>query len=120
MSDPSVEPKGFRMPAEWERHEGTWLQWPHDDTIPGNQLKLEKTWLAMLQALRGRETVHVTVPDARRRDHLLHLLKFFDLQSDTIDLQIIPTNDVWARDNGPIFIVDERGNLAITKWRFNG
>jgi len=24
------EQMGFRMPAEWERHEGTWLGWPHE------------------------------------------------------------------------------------------
>jgi agmatine/peptidylarginine deiminase len=29
------------MPAEWEKHEGTWLQWPHDDTHPGSQMRLE-------------------------------------------------------------------------------
>ncbi|MEM5660469.1 agmatine deiminase family protein [Bacillus cereus] len=23
------------MPAEWEKHEGTWLQWPHDKTHRG-------------------------------------------------------------------------------------
>jgi hypothetical protein len=23
---------GFHMPAEWEKHEGTWLQWPHHGT----------------------------------------------------------------------------------------
>ncbi len=108
------------MPAEWEPHEGTWLQWPHEDTFPGSQLKLEKTWLAMLRALRERERVHVALPDARRQDHLRHLLEFFRLESENIDLQIIPTNDVWVRDNGPIFVVDEEGRPAVTHWRFNG
>ena len=23
---------GFRMPAEWERHEATWIAWPHEAT----------------------------------------------------------------------------------------
>jgi agmatine deiminase len=120
MTESSLRPEDFRMPAEWERHDGTWLQWPHEDTIPGNQLKLEKTWLAMLAALREHETVRMTVPDRRRHDHLLHLLEFFGLLSDSIKIHIIPTNDVWARDNGPIFVTDGNGRLAVTNWRFNG
>jgi len=23
------------MPAKWEKHEGTWLQWPHNGTSKG-------------------------------------------------------------------------------------
>ncbi len=114
------DPAAFRMPAEWEPHEGTWLQWPHEDTIPGNQVKLEKTWLLMLRALAGRERVHVIVQDERRGDHVRHLLDFFRLDARGVDLHPIPTNDVWVRDNGPIFTVDGRGGLAVTTWGFNG
>ena len=29
--------QGFRMPAEWEPHEATWLAWPHEvSDWPGN------------------------------------------------------------------------------------
>lgn len=35
-------------------------------------------------------------------------------------MTIIPTDDVWVRDNGPIFVSDEAGNLTITDWKFNG
>lgn len=61
---------GFYMPAEWEKHEGTWLQWPHDGTHPGAQMRLEHIWLVMTEALHEHETVHIVVPDERGRDHL--------------------------------------------------
>ena len=32
---------GFKMPAEWEQHEGTWLQWPHDDTHENVQMRVD-------------------------------------------------------------------------------
>jgi hypothetical protein len=32
---------GYHMPAEWEPHEGTWLQWPQDEVYRGYELKLE-------------------------------------------------------------------------------
>jgi agmatine/peptidylarginine deiminase len=32
---------GFLMPAEWEQHEGTWLQWSHDDTHENVQMRVD-------------------------------------------------------------------------------
>lgn len=111
---------GFHMSAEWEKHEGTWLQWPHDDTHKGAQMRLEHIWLAMTQALHEHEMVHITVPDERRQEHVQRLLAYYGFDEKNIDLHIIPTNDVWARDNGPIFVVNGRGELAVTDWNFNG
>jgi agmatine deiminase len=115
-----LNPKDFRMPAEWEPHEGTWLQWPHDDQWIDHQLKLEKIWLEMTAVLHEHENVHIIVPDVRRLEHLEHQLHFFGIGLRGIDFHIIPTNDVWARDNSPIFVVDKEGRLAVTNWKFNG
>jgi len=115
-----LNPADFRMPAEWETHEGTWLQWPHDDQWRGYQLKLEKSWLEMVYALHGHENVHIIVQDERRREHVERQLRFFGIGLQNIDFHIIPTNDIWARDNGPIFVLNKEGKLAITNWKFNG
>ncbi|OQY20860.1 MAG: hypothetical protein B6I35_09785 [Anaerolineaceae bacterium 4572_32.2] len=56
---------GFYMPAEWEKHEGTWLQWPHDDTHPGSQMRLEHIWLMMTEVLHQHEVVHIVASDER-------------------------------------------------------
>jgi len=108
------------MPAEWEKHEGTWLQWPHDGRHPGQQMRLETLWLAMAQALHEHETVHIAVLDERGRDHLHHQISYYGLDPNQIDVHVIPTDDVWARDNAPIFVVNRSGALAITDWNFNG
>jgi len=108
------------MPAEWELHEGIWLQWPHDDQWQGYQLKLEKTWLEMAAALHEHENVHIIAQDERRQEHLEQQFHFFGIGLRGIDFHIIPTNDIWARDNGPIFVTNKEGNLAITNWKFNG
>jgi len=115
-----LNPEDFRMPAEWEPHESTWLQWPHDNQWPGYQLKQEKTWLEMVAALHEHENVHIIVPDTRRQEHLERQLHFFGIGLKNIDFHIIPTNDIWTRDNGPIFVKNKDGNLAITNWTFNG
>jgi len=120
MNKENLNPMDFYMPAEWEEHEGTWLQWPHDDQWPGYQLKQEKNWLLMAGALHEHENVHIIVQDERRREHIEQQLKFFDIGLENIDFHVIPTNDMWARDDGPIFVVNREGKLAITNWRFNG
>jgi agmatine deiminase len=111
---------GFYMPAEWEKHEGTWLQWPHDDTHAGTQMRLEHLWLRMTEALHKYEVVHILVPDERRQDHLYQQVVYYGFDQTNIDLRVLPTNDVWARDSGPIFLVNDKGELAATDWNFNG
>jgi agmatine deiminase len=111
---------GYYMPAEWEHHEGTWLQWPHEGPFPDQQIRLESLWLAMTEVLHQHEVVHIVVTDERGGEHLQNQVKYFGWDEKNIDIHVIPTNDVWARDNGPIFLVNDRGELAITAWNFNG
>ena len=111
---------GYRMPAEWEAHEGTWLIWPHDDTHEGSQLRLEHLWLKMTMDLHIHETVHIIVTDLRRQEHLHSQLKYYGLDERKIDVHVIPNDDVWVRDCGPIFLVNQHGELAVTSWNFNG
>ncbi len=111
---------GYHMPAEWEPHEGTWLIWPHDDTHEGTQLHLEHLWLEMVKALHQHETVHIIVPDERRREHLHHQLTYYGLDDNNLDVRTISNDDVWVRDCGPIFLVNNQGELAVTSWNFNG
>jgi hypothetical protein len=108
------------MPAEWEPHEGTWLQWPGNKVGPGYEMKQEHTWLKMIAALHRHETVHIITGDERQRDHVAYQLNYFDIGPKGIDLHIIPTDDLWARDNGPIFVLNRRNELLITDWTFNG
>lgn len=111
---------GYRMPAEWEPHEGTWLIWPHNDTREGNQLRLEHLWLLMTIALHEHEKVHIVVTDEARGDHLHGQLKYYGLNEIKIEIHTIPNDDVWVRDCGPIFVVNQDGDLAVTTWNFNG
>jgi agmatine deiminase len=111
---------GFYMPAEWETHDGTWLQWPQDKVYRGYQLKLEGMWLAMVDTLHRKENVHIIVADEQQRDHVAYQLEYFGIGLQSVRLYIIQTNDVWVRDNGPTFVVDGEGGVAITDWEFNG
>jgi len=120
MDKQTPKAQGFRMPAEWEPHEGTWLIWPHEDTHDDSQLHMEHLWLEMTWVLQAGEKVHIILPDQRRLDHLQHQLDYYRIPQNNIDLQIIPNDDIWVRDCGPIFLVNKQGDLAATTWNFNG
>lgn len=120
MSGKVATHQDYRMPAEWETHEGTWLQWPQEELYKGYELKLERMWLTMVDALHAHENVHLIVADDVQRDHVADQLRYFGIGLQNVDVYIIPTDDVWARDNGPIFVVNADGDVAITDWEFNG
>jgi agmatine deiminase len=83
-------------------------------------MPLEHLWLAMTQALHEHEAVHIVVPDERRQEHVHQQISYYGFDQGNIDLHVLPTNDIWARDSGPIFLINDRGELAATDWNFNG
>lgn len=116
----NTKPQKYTMPAEWEQHEGTWLQWPYERRLSGYERELERIWLAMVIILQEHENVHIIVCDEQHKRHVKNQLEYYQIGLKNIDFFIIPTNDVWVRDNGPIFVLDEMNNLTLTDWEFNG
>jgi agmatine deiminase len=113
----------YTMPTEDEPHEGTWLQWPHhyeyDDGVTFRD-RMDPTWVAMTKALVTSEKVHIIAYDSVEKDRISQLLTNANVPLANVDFFIFPTNDVWARDNGPIFVREKSGKLLIQDWGFNG
>lgn len=111
----------YTMPHENEEHEGTWLQWPHHFEYGiAYRNSLDATWVAMTQALVGGEKVHIIAYDDTQQDRIITLLNAASVPLTNIDFFNFQTNDVWVRDNGPIYVRDASGNLKIEDWGFNG
>ncbi len=102
----------YTMPDEKDKHEGTWLQWPHEYTY-GEEYKqeVEPIWVKMASALTEGEKVHIVAYDEEEKERINKLLIDKGLNMDKIDFFIAPTDDVWARDSGPIFVYDNNKNL---------
>ena len=111
----------YTMPAEEQQHEGTWLQWPHQYEY-GNSYRdsLEPIWVAMTQALVQSENVHIIAYNSATQTRITTLLTNAGVSLTNINFKIFQTNDVWVRDNGPIYVRDGSGNLSIEDWGFNG
>lgn len=111
----------FTMPDESEEHEGTWLQWPHDYTYgEGYKEDMKPIWVAMVRALSKGENVHIVAYNQLEKEYIEGVLVEEGINMESIDFYIHETDDVWARDNGPIFVYDDKDNLKILDWGFNG
>lgn len=120
MNEEMRDTRHYHMPAEWTTHEGTWLQWPNDRNLRGYERDLERIWLTMADVLHENENVHILVCDEQHQEHVADQLDYYRIGIKNIDFNIIPTVDVWARDNGPIFVFDQLNQLCLTDWIFNG
>lgn len=110
--------QGYRMPAEWEPHEATWLSWPRREGIsfPGAYNDVLPALVAMVDALCDSELVRINVESESQEKEIRRILH------DTGHVQFfpIPTNEPWCRDHGPIFIARrETPRLAVVDWDYN-
>jgi len=112
---------GFRMPAEWERHEATWLAWPHNsDDWPGKFAPIAWVYCEIVRKLARVERVRILVQDEALEQDARRKLKKAGADLEAVQFFRLPTDRVWTRDYCPLFIRNAKGEVAITDWRFNG
>jgi len=112
---------GFRMPAEWEPHEATWIAWPHNrDDWPGRFAPIPWVYGEIVRKLARVERVRILVEDGDHREGARRVLKKIGADLDAVEFFAYPTDRVWTRDYGPLFVRNTRGQVAITNWQFNG
>ena len=68
---------GYLMPAEWERHEATWISWPHPDgaSFPLAYHRVIPVFVEMVKALADSEIVRINVRDAEQGNEVRGLLR---------------------------------------------
>src|SRR5205823_4870756 len=118
---PSVPAElGWRMPAEWEPHEATWLAWPHNrNDWPGKFAAIPWVYGEIVKHLHTGEFVHILVNDAAHEKSARNVLRKTGVDFERVRFFRIPTDRVWTRDSGPIFLVNDAGKVAMTDWQFN-
>lgn len=107
----------WRMPAETEPHERTWMAWPSASyTLGDSAAEAEEAWIAwssVANAISEHEPISVLV-DPRGRDEARARL------SSAVEQVEAPLDDAWYRDVGPSFVVDAERGLGAVNWIFNG
>src|SRR5437660_12301536 len=92
---------GYRMPAEWEPHEATWIAWPHQvEDWPGKFAPIPWVYAEIVRHLHQSERVRVLVNDARGEKRARRLLTDAHVDLKQVDFFHFPTDRVWTRDYG--------------------
>jgi agmatine deiminase len=110
------------MPAEWTRHQATWLAWPHQvRDWPGKFAPIPWVYGEIVRNLARGETVRLLVEDAAQERKVRALLARVGAPLAAVDFRRFPTDRVWCRDAGPIWLTrgGSRPARAIAGFRFN-
>jgi agmatine deiminase len=111
---------GYRMPAEWEPHAATWLSWPRREGIsfPDSFDCVLPALRAMVEALIESEQVCINICNGAHEAEARKVLR--RLPMERISFHLVPTNEPWCRDHGPIFLTrNAEPKLAVVDWNYN-
>ncbi len=108
------------MPAEWAPQSAVWLSWPLSDRIwPGSLSDIQDTFGRIVAAVTDYQVCRINA-DGRHHADIRKVLERAQADLSRVELFDHPTNDVWCRDHGPIFVKHRTtGELAVTNWGFN-
>lgn len=104
---------GFRMPGEFEPHDGCWMAWPErPDNWRLGAKPAQHAYAAVAEAIAASEPVTMAVSD----DQFEHCRASLPAAVRVVE---ISTDDAWIRDSGPTFVVDGAGGRRGVDWHFN-
>ncbi|HXF99131.1 MAG TPA: agmatine deiminase family protein [Bacteroidota bacterium] len=113
---------GFRMPAEWEQHEATWIGWPHNRSDwPGKFPVIPWVFGEIVRKLSVGERVRILVNSREHEASARRLLMRVHADLSQVEFFRFPTNRNWTRDFGPMFVKrdEPEPELAVVNFTFN-
>ena len=121
---PTPAALGYRMPAEWEPHAATWVAWPHCKADwPGKFGPIPWAYAEIVRVLTRSEPVGILVNGDRARRKAADRLERTAVDLDRVTFLECPTDRVWTRDTGPMFVVNDhpgdRPGVGLIDWKFN-
>src|SRR5262249_51550471 len=115
--EPTPRNDGFRMPAEFARHQRTLMAWPARDAGVESWWidhfeQSKDDWATMARAVAAFEPVTMVCRPGSSGEGR-------DSGGEGCEPLELPIDDSWMRDNGPIFVTNDRGEVALVQFRFN-
>src|SRR3954470_10083722 len=112
---------GRRMPAEWEKHDATWIAWPHHEPDwPGKLAPIPWVYAEIARVLTEYDRVEILCHDATVADNARTVLTAHSVKSDRYHIHIVSNDRVWLRDSAPTGVVRADGKVELINWGFNG
>lgn len=109
------------MPAEWERHEATWISWPRRDgqSFPESYDRVLPALVSMATAIAESEILRINVSSIEQEREVKGLLSSV-APMECVEFFNIPTNEPWCRDHGPVFVIrKDSPKLAVNDFGYN-
>ena len=105
---------GFYMPAEFAPHEGCLMIWPERaDSWQYGAYAARKAFLRVIETISESESMTVLCSEGQYDNARAQL-------PDRVRLVVMETDDAWARDVGPTFVINGRGERRGIDWGFFG
>src|SRR5688500_14693035 len=102
MTEKTPRESGYYFPAEFSKHDATWLSWPHKEASwPGKIESIYTVYAQFIKLLAEGEQVNINVADEAMKRKALEHLSTASANPDHVQFFLHPTNDAWCRDHGP-------------------
>ena len=110
----------YRMPAEWERHDATWLAWPHHEPDwPGKLHPIPWVYAEIVRVLHRHERVEILCHSDEVLASARENLDAHHVDPQGYRLHVVANDRVWVRDSGPTAVQGADGTVTLLNWRFN-
>ncbi len=109
----------FLFPAEWEKHEATWIGWPHNKSDwPGKSAFIPFVYAEIVKKISRGEVVRILVQSSEHKKKAQKVLTDAHVDLNQAEFFIKKTNRGWLRDSGPFF-VKKNNDLEVINFKFN-
>lgn len=106
---------GFYMPGEYEEQERTWILWPHrSDVWRCGAKPAQKVFTEIIKTVARFQPITVGV----NTEDFPAVCEIFD-GVENVRVIHMEYNDSWIRDPGPAFLVNDKGDVALSHFHFN-
>ncbi len=110
----------YRVPAEWETHEATWICWPQNkEDWPGKFSPIKWAYGEIVKNISVGEKIRIIIDSKEQKNKAQKVLKSIKHNSSKVEFYILKTDRGWTRDSGPIFIKNRKGVCTVS-FKFNG
>lgn len=114
MAAPCALAEPVRVPAEFEPHEATWMQWPF-----GLETSYIPNFVGIIGAIQDFEPVNILVRNASMESTARLHLENAGVSLDNVTFVVQSYDWAWMRDNGPVW-VEVDGEIVVQDWAFDG
>ncbi|MDX2112658.1 MAG: agmatine deiminase family protein [Alphaproteobacteria bacterium] len=105
MSSIIRHPSSYRMPAEWEPQAAIWLAWPHNkEDWPDKFEPIPWVYAEIIRHIAHTQVVRLVVQNDKEQKRATDVLERAGVNMKHIKWHVIPTDRIWLRDSGPIFV----------------